>query len=301
VSASKIKQLRADNIALMTAAMTRLQHAGGTRFFLKMLYDLARSEEKEARHLVDKEFAHNSALANAKDAAMTMSSITDSDGYTTVSCRGRSPTTSPPRPRPQPEGKEGNRKNPFDDRFLTTFLPSFASSPMKMQVSVNAVPDRIMGIAPSAMTKKNNVVGGTETAQAEDLEKKTYEKPGQCRSSANYLSALLTKESWGLVRVEKEKKAKENTPSHNKYLSLSPSPKGVGTTAIMEVDEGKKIHDEPGQHGSSANSPPAPLEKGSGSVAGGGKKNMRIITPPVMISMHFLLSLSKRWQELNYI
>jgi hypothetical protein len=70
----------------------------------------------------------------------------------------------------------------------------------------------------------------------------------------------------------KEKKAKENSPSHDKYLSLSPSPKGFGTTAIMEVDEGKKIYDKPCQHGSSANSPPAPLDKGLGSFAGGEKK-----------------------------
>jgi hypothetical protein len=136
-------------------------------------------EEKEARRLVDKEFAHDSALADAKDAATLMRSITDSDGYTTVSCRGGFPTTSPPRPCPQPEGKEGNRKNPFDDRFLTTFLPSFANSPTMMQVSVDAVPDRTMGIAPGGMRKKNDVVGGTEMAQVEDLEKKTYEELGQ--------------------------------------------------------------------------------------------------------------------------
>jgi hypothetical protein len=165
VSTLKIKGLRADNIALMTAATTCVQYAGGTRFSLKTLYDLARLEEKEARCPVDKEFAHNSTLANAKDAAMMMSSITDSDGYTTVSRHGESPTTSPPRPCPQPEGKEGNRKNPFDDRFLTTFLPSFANRPTKMQVSVDAVPDRIMGITPGGMRKKNNVVGGTETAK----------------------------------------------------------------------------------------------------------------------------------------
>ncbi len=42
--------------------------------------------------------------------------------------------------------------------------------------------------------------------------------------------------------------------------------------AIMEVDEPKKIYDEPGQLGSSANSPSAPSDKGSGSFAGGGKK-----------------------------
>jgi hypothetical protein len=141
-----------------------------------------------------------------------------------------------------------------------------------MRVSVDAVPDRIMGIAPSGMRKKNNIVGGTEMAQAEDLEKKTYEEPGQRGSSANFLSDLSTKESCGLVRVEKEKKAKENAPSHDKYLSLSPSPKGFETTAIMEVDEGKKIYDKPCQCGSSANSPPAPSDKGSGGFAGGGKK-----------------------------
>ncbi len=71
----------------------------------------------------------------------------------------------------------------------------FANGPTKMQVSVNAVPDRIMGIAPGGMRKKNDVVGGTEMAQAEDLEKKTYEEPGQRGSSANFLSALSTKES----------------------------------------------------------------------------------------------------------
>ncbi len=187
----------------MTTATTRVQHAGGTRFSLEMLYDLARLEEKEARCLVDKEFAHDSTLANAKDAATMMSSIMDSDGYTTVSYCGGSPTTSPPRPCLQPEGKEGNRKNPFDNRFLTTFLPSFANGPAKTHVPVNAVPHMIMGIAPGGMRKKNNVVCGTETVQAEDLEDKTYDEPGQCGSSANILLALSTKESGSLVRVEK--------------------------------------------------------------------------------------------------
>ncbi len=248
----------------MTTARTHIQHAGGTHFSLKTLYDLARSEEKEARHLVDKEFAQDSAFANAKDATTMMSSITDSDGYTTVSRHGGSPTTSPLRPRLQPEGKEGNRKNPFDNRFLTTFLPFFANSPAKMHVPVNAVPPMIMGIAPSGMRKKNNFVGGTETAQVEDLEEKTYAEPGQRGSSANFLLALSTKESDGHVRVEKEKKAKKITPSYDKYLSLSLSLKGVGTMAIMEVDEERKIYDEPGQHGSSAEFLPALLDKGSG-------------------------------------
>ncbi len=63
------------------------------------------------------------------------------------------------------------------------------------------------------MRKKNDVVGGTETVQGEDLEGKTYDELGQCGSSANFLLALLTKESGSLIWVEKEKKAKKNTPS----------------------------------------------------------------------------------------
>ncbi len=40
----------------------------------------------------------------------------------------------------------------------------------------------------------------------------------------------------------------------------------------MEVDEGRKIYDEPGQRGSSANFLPALSDKGPGGFAGGGKK-----------------------------
>ena len=65
---------------------------------------------------------------------------------------------------------------------------------------------------------------------------------------------------------------KKNTPSYNKYLSLSPSLKGVGTMAIMEVDEGRKFYDEPSQRGSSANFLLALLDKRSGGFPGGGKK-----------------------------
>ncbi len=106
MSTSKIKQLRADNIALMTVATTCVQYARGTRFSLKMLYDLARLEEKEARCLVDKEFAHISTLANAKDAATMMSSITDSNGYTTVSCHGGSPLHPFPGPIPNQKARK---------------------------------------------------------------------------------------------------------------------------------------------------------------------------------------------------
>jgi hypothetical protein len=49
VPASKIKRLRADNIALMTKATILILHAGGTHFSLKALYNLVRTEEKKAK------------------------------------------------------------------------------------------------------------------------------------------------------------------------------------------------------------------------------------------------------------
>ena len=95
---SKIKRVRADNVALMTSATIKVQQAGGTRFSLKTLYKIAPLEEKEARLYTDKVLAHNSTSTVAKEMAKMMSSITDSDGYTTVTRRGRSPTSSPPKP-----------------------------------------------------------------------------------------------------------------------------------------------------------------------------------------------------------
>jgi hypothetical protein len=64
----------------------------------------------------------------AMETATAMSSITDPDGFTTVSWRGVS-STSPPKQRPQshspPHPSDGiNRANPFDNKFLTSFPPS---------------------------------------------------------------------------------------------------------------------------------------------------------------------------------
>ncbi len=139
-----------------------------------------------------------------------------------------------------------------------------------MQVSVDAVPDRIMG--PWRNEKEEWCRRWDWDGAGWGLGEKNLWETGPTQKLCQFLSALSTKESCSLVRVEKEKKAKENTLSHDKYLSISPSPKGFGTSAIMEVDEGKKIYDKPGHHQSSANSPPAPLDKGSDGFAGGGKK-----------------------------
>ncbi len=121
----KMGLLRKHNISLMLLASIHVQKAGGTRFFLKTLYKIARLEKKEARWLFAKEDFVTSAATNT---AITISSITDPDGFTTVSWRGVS-STSPPKQRPQsrspPLPSDGIKwVNPFDDKFLTSFPPS---------------------------------------------------------------------------------------------------------------------------------------------------------------------------------
>ncbi len=194
----------------MTKATILVLHAGGTHFSLKTLYNLALAEEKDAKRQVDYKVAHDLAIADAKSTATMMSSITDSDGYTSVNRCSSFPTISPPRPHSQSVGKENTRKNPFDNRFLNTFFPTFTNSPT-VKVSVD---ESIMGIEAGGKSKKNNAVPVCGAAQDENLGKTTYDGPGQRR-----------------------RKAKENTPSHSKYPLLIPSLKGVGAMAI-KVPEG---------------------------------------------------------------
>ncbi len=106
-------------------------HTGGTRISLEHLYKIARLKKKKARRLFDNNVASKSAAP--KDSATMMSSIMDSDGYTTVSHRGGSPTASPPKLQSQSRSplcqrfKSGTRRNPFVDKFLGTFHPMFAN------------------------------------------------------------------------------------------------------------------------------------------------------------------------------
>ncbi len=65
-------------------------------FSLKYLYKLARSKEKEVKRLFDKDLASDTMTIATKDTMVTViSSIMDSDGYTTMSHCGGSPTSSP--------------------------------------------------------------------------------------------------------------------------------------------------------------------------------------------------------------
>ncbi len=118
-----------DNVALIIYATIHVQQAGGMRFSLECLYKIARLEENEARHVFNKATAPGSLATIPNDTAMVMRSDTGSDGYITMSHHGRS-ITSFHKPCPQSRlplhssNGDGTRRNPFDNTFLMTFLPT---------------------------------------------------------------------------------------------------------------------------------------------------------------------------------
>jgi hypothetical protein len=73
-------------------------------------------------------------MTAATDTARAMSSITDADEFTTVSCHGGGSSLSPSKQRPQscsPPHPGNNIKwiNPFNDKFLTSFPPLGGHAP----------------------------------------------------------------------------------------------------------------------------------------------------------------------------
>jgi hypothetical protein len=90
---SKMGLLRKHNVSLMLLASIHVQKAGETCLLLETLYKIACLEEKEAHCLFAKK---DSVTFAATNTAMAMSSITDPDGFATVSQRGVS-STSPPK------------------------------------------------------------------------------------------------------------------------------------------------------------------------------------------------------------
>jgi hypothetical protein len=92
---------------------------------------------------------------------MMMSSIKDSDGYTTVSHRGGSIMSSP-KLHSQTRStlctnSDGIRRNPFDDKFVTTFLPTFSNSPANKYDLTDAVPAMIAKYTPGFGEKKMKI------------------------------------------------------------------------------------------------------------------------------------------------
>ncbi len=125
-----------------------------------------------------------------------MSSIIDSEGYTTVTHCGRSPTSPPPKPRLQSGSKTGNRKNLFDDSFLNTFLPTFVTGPAKTHAPVDSVPAAIAQQPTSWGEGKMKEISAQSTVISEvDKGGQIYEEPGQRGSSAKSLLALLSTSS----------------------------------------------------------------------------------------------------------
>jgi hypothetical protein len=83
---------------------------------------------------------------------MVMSSSTDSDGYTIMSHHGGS-STSPPKICPQRRSplrsseNNGTRKNPFNDKFLTTFPTMFLDGSAD-----RTAPDEVVAVIPKKST-----------------------------------------------------------------------------------------------------------------------------------------------------
>jgi hypothetical protein len=114
----RLALLRKVNISHLVGASARVRAAGGATFSLEMLFEIARSEEKEARRIYTLD---GSVASEATDAPTIYSSITDADGFTAVCVRGGK-SSSPPKQRLQsrspPRPNVGTeRVNPFDDFF----------------------------------------------------------------------------------------------------------------------------------------------------------------------------------------
>ena len=112
---------------------------------------------------------------------MAMSSVTDPDGFTTVSCHGCMSSPSPPKQRPQScspprQGNEIKRVNLFDDKFLSSFPPSGGHA-MDSAVTVEA---------------------------ANTGDQKKYDKQGKRRSPGNFFPSPFLVQLAGHPNINEE-------------------------------------------------------------------------------------------------
>jgi hypothetical protein len=85
------------NFSYLVEASACVRAAGGASFLLEMLFEIARSEENEARRI----YAMDGSVASAStDAPTIYSTITDAEGFTAVSVGGGK-SSSPPKQRLQ--------------------------------------------------------------------------------------------------------------------------------------------------------------------------------------------------------
>jgi hypothetical protein len=108
-------RLRADNVALMTAATIRVQHAGGMRITLERLYKIARQEERAARQHHEKTLTSTPIKINKPKT--TMSSIKDAEEFTIVYHLSDSPSL---KANSAPMTRDGSQVNLFMEEFQNT-------------------------------------------------------------------------------------------------------------------------------------------------------------------------------------
>jgi hypothetical protein len=85
----------------------------------------------------------------------------------------------------------GNRKNLFNDSFLNTFLPTFATGPAKAHAPVDAVPAAIAQPPTSGGEGKMKEISARSIVILEvDKGGQIYKEPGQRGSSAKSLLVL---------------------------------------------------------------------------------------------------------------
>jgi hypothetical protein len=242
----------------MTTATICVQQAGGTRFLLERLYKITRSEEKEARRLFNNDFSSNSLSPTAtKDTATMMSSIMDSNGYTTVSHHGGSPTASPLKLHPQRRSplcqgfESGTRRNPFNNKFLKTFPPMFVNDPANKNAPANRTASNVVVVT---VTKKHSPgFAGMKTKLGDVMMlfaegKENYEEPASRVSAANFFPALSAKElSYSAMA---DGPANKTAPTEVVAAALNkPTPRFAGTktklggvlTSTALFADGKKI------------------------------------------------------------
>jgi hypothetical protein len=196
VFTSEIQCLRADNVARMTSAIICVHQAGGTCFSLERLYKIAHSKEKETRLLFNKETAHATLTIAAPNTATMMNSAKDSAGYTTMGHRGGIITSSPKlcslSPSPPCTIGDGMRRNPFNEIFLTTFLPAFSNGSSSRCAPADAVLVMSANGSPGSSEQKMNVVDKPVTVLCADGVK-NYEEPAKHGSSIVFFLAPLAK------------------------------------------------------------------------------------------------------------
>ena len=105
-------RIRADNVALMTAATIRVQQAGVTHIALERLYEIARQEEGAVMQKLEK--APAIIHADLGGSKTTKSLVTDSEGFFAINRRNRSPLLTG-NTAPVPGGKV--RVNLFTEDF----------------------------------------------------------------------------------------------------------------------------------------------------------------------------------------